>query len=129
MSNTADERKYNHFTFKWKITEGRTQRGKRKPYYAHREALESELLELKEASKTRPGTSKFNNTRFIALLLWEMKVQGKDIYNKDDYKGQKRLYTVFEHMKEEQKKESIKEVIQPFLYINCYPADRVQKQQ
>ena len=91
------------------------------------EELTAELNTLKAEAEVNKHSIKKINTRYLALLLWEMRTQGLNVFDKKDYKGKTIIYNYFEKIRKAQEKETIEEVIKPFLYINCFPDGKSKK--
>ena len=115
-----EERKYNKPVFSWGNAKENTIQYKNRQF----EELTAELNSLKAEAEVNKHSIKKINTRYLALLLWEMRTQGLNVFDKKDYKGKTIMYNYFEKIRKAQEKETIEEVIKPFLYINCFPESK-----
>lgn len=118
-----EERKYNKPVFKWGNKKEETTQYLNKQF----DSLTNELKQLKAEAERNGHSIKSINTRYIALLLWEMRTQGKDIFDKNSYRGNAQVLTYLKRIKTTLEKDSIEEVIKPFLYINCFPDGKSKK--
>ena len=111
------ERRYNKPVFKWCNKKEETTQYKNKEF----DRLTAELNTLRAEAEKNGNSIKYINTRYLALLLWEMRTQGKDVFNKNSYRGNAHILTYFRRIQKTIEKESLEETIKPFLYINCFP--------